>query len=103
MSNILKVHPGDYRRFPAPTHPTPITDELNRIARLLRAEIPRNATISFEFIRELRVHIDLAKREDVSSVENLLPNLGAGLFHSLSRGATPRRTFFHRVSALVNS
>lgn len=102
MSNIASVHPEGCERFPAPTRPTPVTDELNKIVGLLRETVPADATISFDFNGKLQVHIDLARREDVTLVEALLPKVGAGLFHSVNRAATPRRPFFHRVSAVVN-
>lgn len=82
---------------------TAVTDELNRILTMLRDVIPRDAAISFDFDGQLHVHIDVRRREEVTLLESLLPSLGGGLFHSMTRGATPHHPFFHRISALVAS
>lgn len=78
-----------------------VTEELTRILGMLREVCPNDAVISFDFDGDLHVHIDVRRREEVTLLEALLPTLGGGLFHSLSRGATPHHPFFHRVSALV--
>jgi hypothetical protein len=82
---------------------TTVIDELNRIFTLLRDATPRDATISFDFDGQLHVHIDVRRREEVTLLEALLPSLGGGLFHSMTRGSTPHHPFFHRMSAVVAS
>jgi len=84
-------------------HSTNLTDELNRILRMLQDIAPKDATISFDFDGRLHVHIDVRKREEGVLIEALLPTLRGGLFHSLARGATPNHPFFHRISALVGN
>jgi hypothetical protein len=86
--------------FPA-LNSTVVTDELNRILTMLRDVTPKGAVISFDFDGQLHVHIDVRRREEVTLLEAVLPSLGGGLFHSLSRGGTPYHPFFHRLSALV--
>jgi hypothetical protein len=103
MTNFPSVHPDGCEQFPTPPRSTPVTDELNRIVGLLRDIVPSDATISFDFNGKLQVHIDLARREDVTLVEALLPRVGAGLFQDLRRSSTPHRPFSHRVSAVMNS
>jgi hypothetical protein len=103
MNNVISgVWPGGEGPFPG-QRPTPVTDELNRIVALLREALPGDVAVSFSFDGKLLVHIDLPRREDVISIEALLPKLDGGLFHNLSRSATPHRRFSHRVSALVSS
>lgn len=87
---------------PFPTqHSTTVSGELNRILGMLRDVSPKDATISFDFDGQLHVNVDVRRREEVTLLESVLPLLGCGLFHSLSRGATPHHPFFHRISALV--
>lgn len=78
-----------------------VSDELNKILTLLQDACPRDAQICFCFDGQLRVHIDVRVGEDLTPLQTLLPTLGAGLFHSVVRGATPHRSFFHRISAVV--
>jgi hypothetical protein len=84
-------------------HSTTVAGELDRILGMLRDISPANAAISFDFDGQLHVHIDVRRREEITLLEAVLPSLGCGLFHSLSRGATPHHPFFHRISALVAS
>lgn len=91
---------GSIEPFPL-QQPTQVTDELNRILGMLRDVSPNDATISFDFDGHLHVHIDVRRREDVTLLEALLPKLGCGLFSGVTRGSTPHRPFFHRISALV--
>ncbi len=93
---------GSVERLPAASQSTVVTDELNRILAILREACPANALISFDFDGRLHVHIDVRKREDVTIIENMLPSLSLGLFHSISRGDTPHHPFYHRVSALLD-
>ena len=93
--------PDNVETFPQERR-SKVSDELNRIMALLRDACPAGAHISFDFDGRLHVHIDVKNGETVSVVEAILPTLGQGLFHSLSRGKTPNHPFFHRVSALVD-
>ena len=93
---------GSIERLPGAAQSTAVTDELNRILIMLREACPANAKISFDFDGRLHVHIDVRKREDVTLIEAMLPSLGLGLFHSISRGDTPNHPFYHRVSAQVD-
>jgi hypothetical protein len=79
-----------------------VTDELNSIIRLLKNTCPGDADICFEFDRNLQVHIDVRKQEDVTLVQAVLPTLGGELFSGIRLGRTPRRPFCHRVSAQVD-
>lgn len=100
MTNISGTPSGTVEPFPL-QRSTTLTDELNRILNMLRDVSPPNATVSFDFDGQLHVHIDVRRREEVTLIEAVLPSLGGGLFHSLSRGATPHHPFFHRISAVV--
>lgn len=69
---------------------------------MLKAACPEQATISFDFDGRLHVHIDVHHLEDLLKVEAMLPVLGAGIFHDLTRGDTPHHPFSHRLSAIVD-
>lgn len=86
--------------FPA-RRTTALTDELGRILNTVRGVAPEDAVISFDFDGRLHIHVDVRRREEVTLLEAVLPTLGCGRFHSLSRGATPHHPFSHRVSAMV--
>ncbi len=88
--------------FPTPSPSAAVSDELNRILTMLRQACPRDSQISFDFDGKLHVHIDVRNREEVALVESMLPAIGLGLFHGITRGGTPHHPFFHRVSALVD-
>lgn len=103
MSNVVSVWPYEHERFPEAARQDRVTEQLNGISSMLRDVLPSDAVVSFAFDGNLQVHIDVRKREDVILVENLLPNRAGGLLRRITRGATPRRPFFHRLSALVNS
>lgn len=81
---------------------TTITDELNKILEMLKGACPEGATISFDFDGRLHVHIDVRSFEDILKIESILPILGGGIFHDISRGDTPHRSFHHRLSAIVD-
>lgn len=81
---------------------TAITDELNKILDMLTTASPEGAIVSFDFDGRLHVHIDVRSFEDLLKVEGVLPILGGGMFHGVSRGETPHRPFFHRLSAIVD-
>lgn len=100
MTAISSAATSTVEPFPI-QHSASTSDELNRILGMLREVSPKDATISFDFDGQLHVNIDVRRREEVMLLESVLPMLGCGLFHSLSRGATPHHPFFHRISALV--
>lgn len=81
---------------------TVITDELNKILDMMIGACPKGAVISFDFDGRLHVHVDVHSFEDMLKVEGILPILGGGTFHDISRGDTPHRSFHHRVSAIVD-
>lgn len=81
---------------------TVITDELNKILDMLEGACPKGAVISFDFDGRLHVHVDVHNFEDVLKVEGVLPILGGGMFHDMSRGSTPHHPFSHRLSAIVD-
>ena len=93
---------GSVERFPATVQSRAISDELNRILAILREAAPVDAIITFDFDGKLHVHIDVRKREEVTLLEAMLPNLSLGLFHSISHGEAPHHRFFHRISAIVD-
>ena len=101
MPEVLSTS-DNVEAFPQERQPT-VSDELSRILALLRDTCPTGSHISFDFDGRLHVHIDVKNGEAVSVVEAILPTLGPGLFHSLSRGKTPNHPFFRRVSALVEA
>lgn len=81
---------------------TMVTDELNKILTMLKGACPERAIISFDFDSRLHVHVDVHSFEDLLKVEGILPILGGGVFHDLTRGETPHRPFHHRLSAIVD-
>jgi len=89
-------------RLPNQPRSTAVSDELGRLATLLRGVCPRGADIEFQFDTKLRVHIDVRELEHVVALELILPTLGAGVFHDIQRGQTPHHSFMHRVTALVD-
>ena len=102
MTIVSDAGENTVQPFPA-RHSTAVTDELNRILTMMRDVAPKNAVISFDFDGQLHVHVDVRQREEVTLLESVLPSLGGGLLHGLSRGSTPHHPFFHRISALVAS
>lgn len=81
---------------------TMVTDELNKILDMVKGACPDSAIVSFDFDGRLHVHVDLHNFEDLLKVEGMLPFLGGGMFHDLTRGETPHRPFHHRLSAIVD-
>lgn len=81
---------------------TMVMDELNKILAMLKGACPERAIISFDFDGRLHVHVDVHSFEDLLKVEGILPILGGGVFHDLTRGETPHRPFHHRLSAIVD-
>ncbi|MGE3744382.1 MAG: hypothetical protein AB7G25_01480 [Sphingomonadaceae bacterium] len=81
---------------------TVLTDELNKILDMLKGACPKGAIISFDFDGRLHVHVDVHSFEDLLKVAGILPILGGGIFHDISRGDTPHRSFHHRLNAIVD-
>ena len=94
-SNKVELFPQERR--------TTVADEPGRILALLRDTCPAGTHISFDFDGRLHVHVDVRSGETMAVVEAILPVLGQGLFHTFSRGKTPKHPFFHRISALVDA
>jgi hypothetical protein len=103
MAEGLSISTGNVERFPDSVRPTPVSDELSSLAKLLREACPEGACISFSFDDKLQAHIDVRKREHVVFVQMILPTLKRGLFHSVSLGGTPHHPFYHRISAQVQA
>jgi hypothetical protein len=80
---------------------TVVSDELAKLTGMLREFCPPDAVIGFEFDGRLHLHIYLRRSEDVTKMETVLPSLFGGIFHNVQRGQAGRRSFLHRVSALV--
>ena len=91
----------DVERLPS-QHVTSVTDELNRILSMLKGISPDGAVVSFDFDGRLHVHVDVHSVEDIHRIEAILPTLGGGIFHDLTRGETPHRPFYHRLTATVD-
>lgn len=81
---------------------TMVTDELNKILAMLKGACPEGAIVSFDFDGRLHVHVDVHSFEDLLKVEGILPILGGGMLHDLTRGETPHHPFHHRLSAIVD-
>ena len=103
MAEVIGMAANNVDRFPSAYAPSTISDELNRLTEVLLAAFPPETLVTFTFDGRLRAHIDVRKREFVMFVETVLPTLEGGMFHSLSRGGTPRHPFYHRISALVRA
>lgn len=102
MANGQGSATSSVERLPNSSQSTMVSDELSRLLAMLKDACPRDALIRFDFDGRLHVHIDVRKREEVTIVETVLPMVGLGIFHSISRSGTPHHPFFHRVSALVD-
>lgn len=91
---------GNVERLPSQKSSN-VTDELEKIRSMLKEACPDNAVITFHFDGKLYAHIDVHNWDDLLAIEKALPAIGAGIFHSISRGDTPHHPFFHRLSAIV--
>jgi hypothetical protein len=80
---------------------TPVTDELQKITKMLQVLCPKESVIRFYFDGRLRVHIDLRRVEELTMVEALLPTACGGIFQNVQRGMAEKHSFFHRVTAVV--
>jgi hypothetical protein len=103
MAEVLGIATGKRERFASPHRPRPVSDELNRVAALLRNACPPDTCVGFSFDGRLQVHIDVRKREHVMFVEMILPQLEGGLFQQISIGGKPGHPFYHRISAVIEA
>lgn len=102
MAEVINMT-GAMERIPEALPPSPVSDELGRIMKLLRDACPPESILSFSFDGRLQAHIDVRQREHVMYVEMVLPTLEPGLFHGVSIGGTPNHPFYHRISAFVRA
>jgi hypothetical protein len=93
--------PSSVDRLPSQPRATIISDELAKLMELIADACPKDAQISFVFDGRLHAMIDVRTMEEVVAVEMIVPQLAAGLFHSLQRAKAPRHGFGHRITALV--
>jgi hypothetical protein len=102
MSTGAKTdEPGNVERISIASQSTAVSDELAKLTGMLREACPPDAAIGFEYEGKLLVHIYLRRSEDAIRVEMVLPMLFGGIFQNVQRGQAGRRSFLHRVSALV--
>jgi len=80
----------------------PISDELGGLLKAVDDACPPSSIVSFLFDGKLRIAVDVHTFEEASLVEAILPSIGGGVFHDVSRGNTPGMSFRRRVSALVD-
>jgi hypothetical protein len=80
---------------------TPVSDELRKLTAMLAPLCPRDSKISFEFNGKLRLHVDVRRFEEMTTMESLLPIIAGGIFSEVQRGNAEKHSFFHRVSAVV--
>jgi hypothetical protein len=81
---------------------SPLTDEFQRLTKMIADACPGEAHIQFSFDRVLRVVIDVRTMEDVVQVEMALKQVGAGMFRDVTRGQAPGHSFGRRVMAIVD-
>lgn len=103
MADLFALASDNVDQFRGWSQATALTEELNSMRMMLSEACPSGAKITFDFDGRLHVHVDVRSREDIATVERVLPTLGQGLFHILRRGDAPRHRFLHRISALVAS
>jgi hypothetical protein len=101
MAKVFDMTAQEIDRFQFASRSGAVSDELTRITTLIRSALPEVAGVSLSFDSKLQVHIDVRRREDVTVVELILPNLEPGLFQGIGRGRTPGHPFHHRVTAGV--
>ncbi|MCL6729172.1 hypothetical protein [Sphingomonas hankyongi] len=80
---------------------TPVADELQKLTSMLEALCPKDSIIRFEFDGQLRLHVDVRRFEEMTTLEALLPTACGGIFHGVQRGVAQKHSFFHRLSAVV--
>lgn len=101
MSTIAKPKAGNVEHIYGSADSTPVSDELNRLTAMLAPLCPRDSNIRFDFNGKLRVHIDVRRFEEMTTMEGLLPTLFGGIFEEVQRGMAEKHSFFHRLSATV--
>ncbi|HYX46312.1 MAG TPA: hypothetical protein VE820_05780 [Sphingomicrobium sp.] len=101
MSAIAKPKAENIEHIHCPGDSTPVSDELRKLASMLVPLCPRDSSIRFDFDGSLRVHIDVRRFEEMTTLESLLPMLFGGIFHDVQRGMAEKHSFFHRLSAVV--
>ena len=94
-------HCGNVEQIYCSTESTPVSDELQKLTAMLAPLCPRESGIKFDFDGRLRVHIDVRRFEEMTTLEALLPTVCGGIFHEVQRGMAGKHSFFHRVSAVV--
>ena len=87
---------------PAPTGARPVSDELDRIGKVVRSLCPKDTLISFEYDGRLHMHLDIRGLEEVARMETLLPTLEGGIFSDFQRGLVDNRPFLHRLTVRVD-
>jgi hypothetical protein len=80
----------------------PVSDELAGLHKAVEDACPPASIVSFVFDGRLHLAVDVHTFEEASQVEAILPSIGGGVFHDVSRGNTPGMSFRRRVSALVD-
>ena len=92
---------GNVEQIYCSAETTPVSDGLHRLTAMLAPLCPRESSIRFDFDGKLRVHIDVRRFEEMTTLEALLPTVCGGIFHEVQRGMAGKHSFFHRVSAVV--
>jgi hypothetical protein len=80
---------------------TPVSDELQKLTAMLASVCPKESVITFEYNGKLRLHIDIRRFEEMTTIEALLPTICGGIFCNVQRGMAEKHSFFHRLTALV--
>ena len=81
---------------------TPVTDELQRLSAMIAPLCPGDSVIRFDFdCRLLRLHVDVRRFEEMTTLEALLPTICGGIFSDVQRGVADKHSFFHRLTAIV--
>lgn len=80
---------------------TPVSDELERLTGMLATFCPKDTSIKFDFDGTLRVHIDVRRFEEMTTLEALLSTNFGGIFQDVQRGTSEKHSFFHRLTAVV--
>jgi len=102
MPSDADSEPRNVKPITADNRPCLVCDELLKLKGQLAAEFPETEGISFEFRKDLRLHIDVRSLEEARIVEARLPALCGGAFSQVFVGKSPNHSFFHRVSAKVS-
>jgi len=68
---------------------------------MLAALFPADSIIRFDFDGMLRVHLDVRRFEEMTTIEAQLPTVCGGIFRDVHRSMAQKHSFFHRVTAIV--